>query len=404
MMAATQRALGTPELLEHILLHLSLRELLTVKSVNGHFAAVIEGSAMIGKVLYLQPITGTVLAWSPQVNVAGSSTPTDEKGEWRTMGENVTDTLVPILNPFLVATKQAYSGRSGHLMQSPKKVGLEISKSFDVNDDPFASQEDREFASHRLNITYKYSNVYATQATLGSIAGMLVTQPPCSTIHLLHRSVDPARKQSNGYYDRFGLRKRIWQYQNPFGVKVGMLLNEMMGGAPSIEDQDKQRAKIEKRTKQIRAGYQGGTEELLDGVVGREDALLSFAALTDWCANEIAKPENVKQPPGNTKVGPDPMIAFCAATKGLLMALLDRDTRPGGTTGRTGNMKPAIELESVSVDVKGVDTHSYTADYGIVGATRWLVLNGTVDTITGWQMLRMFDMSEEELRKQRLIL
>ncbi|KAK5700130.1 hypothetical protein LTR17_023205 [Elasticomyces elasticus] len=367
-MAAAQRALDTPELLEHILLHLSLRELLTIKSVNGHFAAVIEGSAMIGKVLYLQPIASTVVAWSPQVDVDGSSKPTNEKGEWRTVGGKVSDTLVPILNPFLVA------------------------------------QEDREFASHRLNITYKYSNVYATQATLGSIAGMLVTQPPCSTIHLLHRSVDPARKQSNGYYDRFGLRKRIWQYQNPFGVKVGMLLNEMMGGAPSIEDQDKQRTKIEKRTKQIRAGYQGGTEELLDGVVGREDALLSFAALTDWYANEIAKPENVKQPPKEPKGGPDPMIVLCAATKGLLMALLDSSARPERTTGRTGNMKPAIEPESVSVDVKGVDTHSYTADYGIVGATRWLILNGTVDTITGWQMLRMFDMSEEELRKQKLVL
>ncbi|KAK5676838.1 hypothetical protein LTS10_010602 [Elasticomyces elasticus] len=403
-MAATQRALGTPELLEHILLHLSLRELLIVKSVNGHFAAVIEGSAMIGKVLYLQPTAGTVVAWSPQVDVDGSPKPTNEKGEWRTVSGKVTETLVPILNPFLVATKQAYSDRSGHLMRSPEKVGLEIYKTCDVNDDPFGSQEDRDFASHQLNLTYKYSNIYATQATLGSIAGMLVTQPLCSTIHLLHRSVDPARKQSNGYYDRFGLRKRVWQYQNTFGVKVGMLLNEMMGGAPSIEDQDKQRNKIEKRTKQIRAGYQDGTEELLDGVVGREDALLSFAALTDWYANEIAKPENVKQVPKEPKGGPDPMIALCAVIKGLLMALLDRSASPERTTGRTANMKPAIESESVSVDVKGVDAHSYTADYGIVGATRWLVLNGTVDTITGWQMLRMFDMSEEELRKQRLIL
>ncbi|KAK5719663.1 hypothetical protein LTR17_015290 [Elasticomyces elasticus] len=403
-MAATQRVLGTPELLEHILLHLSLRELLTVKSVNGHFAAVIERSAMIGKVLYLQPITGAVVAWSPQVNVDGSSTPTDEKGEWRTVGGKVIDTLVPILNPFLVATKQAYSDRRGHLMQSPKRVGLEISKTTDVNDDPFASREDREFASHRLNLTYKYGNVYATQATLGSIAGMFVTQPPCRTIHLLHRSADPARKQSNGWYDRFGLRKRVWQYQNTFGVKVGMLLNEMMGGAPSIEDQDKHQTKIEKRTKQIRAGYQGGTEELLDGVVGREDALLSFAALTDWCANEVAKPENVKQPPKEPKGGPDPMIALCAATKGLLMALLDRSASPERTTGRTGNMKPAIEPESLPVAAKQNGTNMYKADYGVVGATRWLVLRGTIDTTTGWEMLRIFELSDEELRKQRLIL
>ncbi|KAK4894292.1 hypothetical protein LTR27_007425 [Elasticomyces elasticus] len=325
---------------------------------------------MIGKALYLQSTTGTLVAWSPQVNVDGSSTPTDEKGEWRSVGGKVNDTLVPILNPFLVATKQAYSDRSGHLMQSPKKVGLEISKTFDVNADPFARQEDRELASHRLNITYKYSNVYATQATLGSIASMLVTQPPCSTIHLLHRSADHARKQSNGYYDRFGLRKRMWQYQNPFGIKVGMPVNEMMGGAPSIEDQDKQRTKIEKRTKQIRAGYQGGTEELLD------------------------------EPKG----GPDPMIALCAATKGLLMALLDRSAGPQGTTGHAGDKKPAIEPESLPVAAKENGTHSYTADYGIVGATRWLVLRGTIDTITGWEMLRMFDMSEEELRKQRLIL
>ncbi|KAK4962501.1 hypothetical protein LTR10_000127 [Elasticomyces elasticus] len=403
-MAATQRALGTPELLEQILLHLSLRELLTVKSVDGHFAAVIEGSAMIGKVLYLQPITGTVVAWAPQVNFDGSSTPTNEKGEWRTVGGKVTDTFVPILNPFMVATKQAYSDRSGHLMQSPKKVGLEISKTFDVSDDPFASQEDREFASHRLNLTYKYSNVYATQATLGSIVGMLVTQPPCSTIHLLHRSVDPARKQSNGYYDRFGLRKRVWQYQNPFGVRVGMLLNEMMGGAPSIEDQNKQKNKIEKRTKQIRAGYQGGTEELVDGVVGRKDALLSFAALTDWYANEITKPENVKQPPKERKGGPDPMIALCAATKGLSMALLDRNASSERTTGQTSDRKPATEPESLPVAAKQDGANSYTADYGIVGATRWLVLRGTIDTITGWEMLRIFELSEEELRKQRLIL
>ncbi|KAK5163620.1 uncharacterized protein LTR77_010569 [Saxophila tyrrhenica] len=89
---ATARALNTPELLEDILLHLPLRDLLLSQRVSRTFHDVAAGSARIQKALFLQPASGETVYWDP-------TSPLVSDGCFRL--ESTDAETVVIANPFL---------------------------------------------------------------------------------------------------------------------------------------------------------------------------------------------------------------------------------------------------------------------------------------------------------------
>lgn len=93
-LAAAERALAVPELLENILLSLPLRDLLLSSAVCKAFRDVAAGSIKIRRALFLEPATAQRAVWIPD-----SEDPWMLAGQWHAQ-DSMDNVVVPILNPF----------------------------------------------------------------------------------------------------------------------------------------------------------------------------------------------------------------------------------------------------------------------------------------------------------------
>lgn len=95
---AMARVFGTYELLERILLHLPLRQLLFAQKISKHICDVIRGSDGIQKVLFLRPVAPEVYpSREPREDGRGTIT------VWRTLGTQ--KNTRPLVNPWLTKSE-----------------------------------------------------------------------------------------------------------------------------------------------------------------------------------------------------------------------------------------------------------------------------------------------------------
>ncbi|KAK3631456.1 hypothetical protein LTR56_016820 [Elasticomyces elasticus] len=213
------KVLGTYELLETILLHLPLRQLLLCQRVNRAFKDVVNRSAPIRKALFLEPscrdtieITMQPVLHNPQPRF---------KPMWKFSGR--AELTLPVLNPFAPLLKHGVYPSTF----SPRKEGA-CSLKIEVNlpaassgpGSPVSSTLDR-FQCHvaRVNGALRWSATRIPQEKLGSLENslngneslqrMLVTHPPARQVSLKRVNAMPL---SSGCYDPHvrPLEFKIW--------------------------------------------------------------------------------------------------------------------------------------------------------------------------------------------------
>ncbi|KAK5703174.1 hypothetical protein LTR97_004123 [Elasticomyces elasticus] len=443
-MAATQMVFNTAELLEHILLHLPLRTLYLAGRVNKTFASTMLGSSMINKALWLQPSTDYAVVWASGSHHDGIPTPNNEVGVW-SIGAEAAATATPILNPNLTITRKVAGEGSGSNFQIYDDVGLHLAADGThgltfTNDGTYKT---------RLDLTYKYDTNQAEPKSSQAVDNMLLTHPPCMSLRLLHRSADP-QEDMKTFWDRHGLRKAEFEVRASTVIKVGTLLEGMMAGAPSIEDQEEyQRSLREKSKRPLSGGKIGG------GLAGPANAIMNMASIIEgW--SESGGLEKLFGDLGfgsnNHTAGGGNSSQAASQTGSIDPTPVAEDT-PISTTGPETHKRPENDAQDTETTAKIDEREStnkvldhvsrepirhptldeniehandatetqagevanaeepedveaarpYTAEYALVGGTDWCILQGTVDAITGCEMLRVFEMSQDELSKQERI-
>ncbi|KAK5730193.1 hypothetical protein LTR15_000127 [Elasticomyces elasticus] len=415
-MAATQMVFNTAELLEHILLHLPLRTLYLAGRVNKTFASTMLGSSMINKALWLQPSTDYAVVWASGSQHDGIPTPNNEVGVW-SIGAEAAATATPILNPFLTigSNFQIYDDVGLHLAADGTH-GLTF-----TNDDTYKT---------RLDLTYKYDTNQAEPKSSQAVDNMLLTHPPCMSPRLLHRSADP-QEDMKTFWDRHGLRKAEFEVRASTVIKVGTLLEGMMAGAPSIEDQEEyQRSLREKSKRPLSGGKIGG------GLAGPANAIMNMASIIEgW--SESGGLEKLFGDLGfgsnNHTAGGGNSSQAASQTESIDPTPVAEDT-PISTTGPETHKRPENDAQDTETTAKIDERESTnkvldhvsrepirhpTLDENIEHANDATetqageVANAeepedveaarTVDAITGCEMLRVFEMSQDELSKQERI-
>ncbi|KAK5676839.1 hypothetical protein LTS10_010603 [Elasticomyces elasticus] len=443
-MAATQKVFNTAELLEHILLHLPLRTLYFAGRVNETFASTMLGSSMINKALWLQPSTDCAVVWRPDSQHDGTPKPNNEVGVW-SIGAGSAAAATPILNQFLTITRKVAEEGGGSNFQYYDEVGLHLAADGThgltfTNDDTYQT---------RLDLTYKYDIDQAEPKSSQAIDNMLIIHPPCVSLRLLHRSADP-QEDMKTFWNRHGLRKAEFDVRALTYIKVGTLLEGMMVGAPSIEDQEEYRRSLREKSKEpLSEGKIGG------GLAGPAKAIMNMASMVEgWSKSgaleklfgdmglgfnnhtvdggngsqaasqmESIDPTPVAEDTPISTTGPethnrpkngaqDSEITATMDEPESTNKVLDHGSeepiRHSTPNENTEHANDATETQAGEV-AKAEETgdveaaRPYTAEYALVRGTEWCILQGMVDTITGWKMLDIFDMSQGELSKQECI-
>ncbi|KAK5700129.1 hypothetical protein LTR17_023204 [Elasticomyces elasticus] len=331
-MAAAQRFFSTAELLEQALLHLPLRTLYLAQRVNSTFLGVVLGSSMIQRALWARSAVDYSIEWKPErldVNGEETSHMSSELSVWHVVGKPVA-TRTPILNPFLTMFRNTPSDYELSHFKVIKNFSLDLpsehTHTLIFNNDGFCRS--------RLDVAYRYGSDQVMPQSSHGVEDMLLTQPPCSSIHLLHRSQDP-QEGAGDFWKCAGVRKAEFDICASTGVKVGMLLKGMVKGAPSIDDQDG----VERPLRPRRAPFEAAIRD----------------ACNDWWAKRTSS------------IGGSEVV----------------DNNPAQPD--TPDNAPDV-------------ARSFIAEYAILGGLKWQILQSTVDVITGWDMLGIFDMSEKELK------
>lgn len=99
-MAAGVAVATTYELVEHILLHLPLRQLLLAQKIGKFFRGVINDSVKIKRALFLDSDNAHTVEWYP--TPGPKLQPIDRwllDGDWR--ASRTADSVRPVLNPFV---------------------------------------------------------------------------------------------------------------------------------------------------------------------------------------------------------------------------------------------------------------------------------------------------------------
>ena len=94
--AASQRVFGNYELLEQMLLHLPLRDLLLSQRINKACFDVVFNSHAIARALFFQPSAGVAEPVAAQCDDSW-----DDEWTWIRRGNGSQDRILPFLNPFL---------------------------------------------------------------------------------------------------------------------------------------------------------------------------------------------------------------------------------------------------------------------------------------------------------------
>lgn len=135
------KVLDTYELLEDILLHLPLRQLLLAQRVNKQFHAVIQDSLKINQVLFFKPATTTTVEWWPTAQIGrriGSFTVSE--CIWTSKGEKSEQVVIvnPLSHMKAYVEEQLREACEANLQQIFPE---ETSKMHDVRDKSIAKDE-----------------------------------------------------------------------------------------------------------------------------------------------------------------------------------------------------------------------------------------------------------------------
>ena len=97
-MAVASKVLGTYELLENILLHLPLRQLLLAQRVSNAFRDMIINSSKIKNVLFLTSGMDETVEWNSDGNPEKVRRRVSRKGKWKYSATG--EPAVILVNPF----------------------------------------------------------------------------------------------------------------------------------------------------------------------------------------------------------------------------------------------------------------------------------------------------------------
>ncbi|KAK4888327.1 hypothetical protein LTR27_012778 [Elasticomyces elasticus] len=209
------KVLGTYELLEMILLHLPLRQLLLCQRVGRAFKAVVDRSASIRQALFLEPSCSDILE---VVIPKGRRLPV-----WKFLGRE--ELKLPLLNPFAPLLKHGiYSSTFSPRMEGAGSFTIEVSLPGTTELDSTVSSTLHRFQgrfgsangvlrwsveripSDGLARSEKFLDCYE------SVQRMLVTHPPARRLSLKRVYATPF---SFGFYDAQiqPLDDKIWQQE-----------------------------------------------------------------------------------------------------------------------------------------------------------------------------------------------
>ncbi|KAK3650550.1 hypothetical protein LTR56_006255 [Elasticomyces elasticus] len=309
------------------------------------------------------------------------------------------------LNPFLTITRKVAEEGSGSNFQYYDDVGLHLAAD---GTHGLTFTYDGTYQS-RLDLTYKYDIDQAEPKSSQAIDNMLLTHPPCVSLRLLHRSADP-QEDMKTFWDRHGLRKAEFDVCASTVIKVGTLLEGMKAGAPSVEDQEEYRRSLREKSKRSVDG--GEFWGVGGGLAGPANAIMNMASMIEVAEDTPIsttgpethnRPKNDAQDSETTATMDEP-----ESTNKMLDHGSEEPIRHSTPNENTEHANDATETQAGEV-AKAEETEDveaarpYTAEYALVGGTEWCILQGTVETITGWKMLDIFDMSQGELSKQECI-
>ena len=134
MATSCGKAFDVPELLEMVLLHLPLLDLLFAKQVSSSWKGAVERSIEIQQTLFLKPFSTIVLEINHLSERAKDARNTEEAWTWQAeKGAQLVS--APLLNPFLNGyTSDEYGGRAA-LLHNELVCSI---------DPAFPQQDDRE--------------------------------------------------------------------------------------------------------------------------------------------------------------------------------------------------------------------------------------------------------------------
>lgn len=89
-----------PELLEEVVMHLPLRDILLCQRVDTHFRDVVQSSSNIKKVLFLEPATRKTAEWIPY-RPSNDYLAISDGALWKISDED--ESVNPLFNPFLAS-------------------------------------------------------------------------------------------------------------------------------------------------------------------------------------------------------------------------------------------------------------------------------------------------------------
>lgn len=162
-MAATSRVFNTPELLETILLHLPMNDIISANTVSKQWRASITGSVSLQRALFLVAVPGQYLTLDLHAATEATNIYWDDISDDLPLLENNTFSI----NPVFKATTYG-----------PEPEPL----SYTVDTDESCKRRAYVF---ELDIEPNDSSKSLT--TAGAMPSMYLTQPPCTMVTLWYR-------------------------------------------------------------------------------------------------------------------------------------------------------------------------------------------------------------------------
>ncbi|KAK4550607.1 hypothetical protein LTR36_000186 [Oleoguttula mirabilis] len=195
-MTAARRVFDTYELLENVLLHLPLRQLLLAQRISTSFRDLIWRSATINRALFFTPATAeTVERYCYDLDHDHSQSQPDicdepDEGIWMTAPGP--DAVSPLLNPFLpvhnMANDAAVQQHTVANSRSPDTVeDSTIGRRwfFDCDEGIAFSDPPRRFY---CDFWFADDRVKTMERSEGSFKDMLVTHPPCRKVEVMRNT------------------------------------------------------------------------------------------------------------------------------------------------------------------------------------------------------------------------
>ncbi|PIA99196.1 hypothetical protein CB0940_03698 [Cercospora beticola] len=191
-----------PELLENIIMHLPLRDILLCQRVGTQFRNLVQGSSTIKKTLFLEPATSDMaeLCFGVPSNFRNTIVKHVRIEHWKTSTKG--EIVWPLLNPFLVSQfeteKRAWKFAALDVLASPP---------FDAEVRPLMKLDSSFFDSHesRAADTEDSGASTAPQLTAKSLPPMLITHPPSRSLTAWERP-DNIVEDTADEYSRVGVR------------------------------------------------------------------------------------------------------------------------------------------------------------------------------------------------------